>query len=617
MVSHSQKPQSSTALHSSEASNSSGSTMAVAVESEVLTETVTHNDHKSALSSSTSLQLLRRSRNTVAKIKLSNLFRGKSQPPVNENDGIATAAEKPTDSICINNPGANDNTMFTSVIVTTTDQTTTNDEKQSDLADRTVWMESLYHSQIPTGQVVEDNDNLGFFLEQNDLMKTTAKVPKDQDTVLQQEQDEFTSNAVKTTSTTGPFCTDTAGLPFFDRMCHIGGRTLSSDDDSETIVTDQRIAQKFHNTLPDDPSIQESIECVFMAQQDSILRDEQKQQQQQQQQQRIEAQSTLKQLQVSDGEKPNNDHGSFNSNMNHSTQTPPSTIHQSLLKNRSISRLPIQFQRDVISRSPRSTDRLAQQKLLNMSQQRISPLENDMKTSVVALAEGSTTVKPKIIAASSIDENSESNPEASPTISANDCVNVANSASSVSCACCQHHVPMIEPQHWPQRPLLLRPTPNGGTRVKGIRFASSKEYLWKSNDSNVSTISESSLTWPQALRKHWEKDTDASHLPSTPTLRTTTTSLQSMCSKCMILPINNGKELPGESLVSDFESDWFIGTILIRLKDCHGTTIPNVREQDESGGYFYNLHRRYQVVIRGQFKQSIPWTECITGFQYV
>jgi hypothetical protein len=116
------------------------------------------------------------------------------------------------------------------------------------------------------------------------------------------------------------------------------------------------------------------------------------------------------------------------------------------------------------------------------------------------------------------------------------------------------------------------------------------------------------------LRKHWEKDTDVSQLPP-PTPTSTNPKNTTMCSQCMIMPINNGKELPGESLVSDFESELFIGTILVRLKDCHGTTIPNVREQ--TNGYFHNLHRRYQVVIRGQFKQSFPWTECIAGFQYV
>jgi Protein of unknown function (DUF1769) len=79
------------------------------------------------------------------------------------------------------------------------------------------------------------------------------------------------------------------------------------------------------------------------------------------------------------------------------------------------------------------------------------------------------------------------------------------------------------------------------------------------------------------------------------------------------LPINNGKELPGESLVTDFESDLFRGSMLVRLKDCQGTTRPG-REQT-NGGYFHGLHRRYQVVIRGKFKQSVPWTELMAGFQ--
>jgi len=82
----------------------------------------------------------------------------------------------------------------------------------------------------------------------------------------------------------------------------------------------------------------------------------------------------------------------------------------------------------------------------------------------------------------------------------------------------------------------------------------------------------------------------------------------------MIMPINNGKELPGESLVTDFESPGFVGSILVRLRDSQGTTCPG-REQKEGDGYFDGVHRKYQVVVRGQFKQAIPWTECLAGFQ--
>jgi Protein of unknown function (DUF1769) len=609
MVSRSQHPQGSTLLHSSGASNSSGSTTAVAAAPEPPTNKST--------SSKSPLQLLRRSRNTVAaKMKLSNLFRPSNKNsnniPVDGNDPATTATTNERNDL-----NGNDNATISSVIVT---MGTTMEEKHREMSNTTVWMESLYNSEIPPFQ--EDSD-----LMESDAATTTTTttLPSDRRTstnqnganvdgtglytedhrneILQQQHQQQLPSPPISTTTTGPLFCNAVGVPFFDRMCHIG-RTGS--EDSETMRSDNRIKNSFRNTLPDDPSIQESFECFFMAQQESMLKEQQQlihkqQQQQQQQPQVVNTVHTVtdnpKASEVSDFD---NDNQYDNNNY---IQTPPSMIHQSLLKNRSISRLPIQFQRDVISRSPRSSLQHQQPSdaatTINMFQQRIPPPDNYDNDS----ANDITTRLP-------VKDESKL-----PTSTTDQCSTGTTSTTPISqssCMCCQRPLPLLEPEHWPQRPLLLRPTPNSGTRIRGIRFvSSSKEYLWKADQHDSD-----SLTWPQALRKHWEKDTDASQLPP-PTPTSPNQRNRTMCAQCMIMPINNGKELPGESLVSDFESELFIGTILVRLKDCHGTTIPNQVREQTNGGYFHNLHRRYQVVIRGQFKQSLPWTECIAGFQYV
>jgi hypothetical protein len=80
----------------------------------------------------------------------------------------------------------------------------------------------------------------------------------------------------------------------------------------------------------------------------------------------------------------------------------------------------------------------------------------------------------------------------------------------------------------------------------------------------------------------------------------------------MILPINNGNEAAGESVVTDFASELFEGTLLLRVRGSEGTT---AEPYDDNKGYFCGVNRRYQVVIRGRFKEAIPWTDMVTGFQ--
>jgi Protein of unknown function (DUF1769) len=85
-----------------------------------------------------------------------------------------------------------------------------------------------------------------------------------------------------------------------------------------------------------------------------------------------------------------------------------------------------------------------------------------------------------------------------------------------------------------------------------------------------------------------------------------------MCSHCIALPINNGNEDDGQILVTDFESDLFEGSLLVRIRGAEGTS----REPyDDTKGYFSDVNRKYQVVVQGRFKKSILWTECFSGIR--
>lgn len=109
-----------------------------------------------------------------------------------------------------------------------------------------------------------------------------------------------------------------------------------------------------------------------------------------------------------------------------------------------------------------------------------------------------------------------------------------------------------------------------------------------------------SSLWPQKLRQHW----------NLPPLQEN--NFPNMCPECIMLPINNGNEAPGESLVVDFTSELFQGFLLLRIRDCQGTT----REGNEtfSEGYFAGMNRRYQLVIKGKFLRPTNLTDCVTGF---
>lgn len=163
------------------------------------------------------------------------------------------------------------------------------------------------------------------------------------------------------------------------------------------------------------------------------------------------------------------------------------------------------------------------------------------------------------------------------------------SLDGATCSCSKgRKTPSLLPSEWPQYPLMLRV--GSGTVVKGIRFSAQQEYLWKTGDVH---------TWKDALEHHWGKASK----PDTPNFG---------CPKCMTLPINNGNEPPGESLVVDFESNLWVGTMLLRLRFSEGTTVD---KYNDSKGYFAGMNRRYQAVITGSPKKAIPISDCVTGLQ--
>jgi hypothetical protein len=148
-------------------------------------------------------------------------------------------------------------------------------------------------------------------------------------------------------------------------------------------------------------------------------------------------------------------------------------------------------------------------------------------------------------------------------------------------SCCSDSISAIPPSppaKWPQRPILLRPSPDSGMKILGVRKSSSNEYL-KLHELGY-------------------------------------------CEGCT-LPINNGFEKAEEHSVIDFETDLFIGSLLLRVKNisvpshCSNNTPSGEASPDDTSNdnyYFYKRKRTFQATVTGRFKQSeIPMSECITG----
>ena len=178
--------------------------------------------------------------------------------------------------------------------------------------------------------------------------------------------------------------------------------------------------------------------------------------------------------------------------------------------------------------------------------------------------------------------------------------------ASSECASCRGrttNMPHAPPHLWPQAPLLLRPTPGSGTKIRGIRYSGSSEYIWKPSLSDHSHTNgpETIACWSDYLQASWHGQEASSQV----------TRRQAVCDECAPIPVNNGNEAPGQALVVDFESDLFIGSLLLRIRNAKGTT---PKPYDDSNGYFTGMNRRYQTVVRGMFKkEGVAMTDCVTG----
>ncbi|KAL7581744.1 hypothetical protein ACA910_022281 [Epithemia clementina (nom. ined.)] len=313
------------------------------------------------------------------------------------------------------------------------------------------------------------------------------------------------------------------------------GKKQSNDSTNGSLSYNTRSQQQLH--MPDDPTVQESIECVFASQLGENL---------------------ALMLEQDDDEDDDETEESL---------TAPSTFQQSLLRNRN--------------------ERCVDQRNAASKQQQHRKRNKKLQESLKLVHVGTFDPNDSMLRGTDVGDSSSIKAEPNTP---------ARIAHSNPCICCKQITPIVDPKRWPQRPLLLRPSPNGGTVVKGIRKAGSTEYLWKAERNATS-----SLTWPNILREEWGQSTTG----------TQNNSMDLMCSRCMILPINNGNEAPGESLVADFESELFEGTLLLRMRATHGTTS---KPYNDDFGYFHGMNRRYQAVVQGRFKKAIPITHCMTGF---
>jgi hypothetical protein len=298
--------------------------------------------------------------------------------------------------------------------------------------------------------------------------------------------------------------------------------------------------------LSDDPTIQESFECVFERQ--------------------LRAGLAAKLMEEDEGE--------WDQPGPQSSLTAPSQLQQTLLRSRSFT-----YKAGSQHHTPRQSLRKPRKVQHHVSLHRIN-----------AVSEAASSVTAPVDQATQLPKH------------------------PASCHCQNHTAPIVPPQLWPQGQLLMRPTPGSGVRIRGIRFAkaTSSSYLWQASDY---PSGQSPVTWPQALQDHWKEANvriSATAMPKGHDELLQRLQSYRVCPNCMILPVNNGNEPDGESLVTDFESDLFVGTMLVRLRHTLGTTPEPYNDQI---GYFVGMNRRYQVVMRGRFKRSIPWTRCVAGLE--
>jgi len=77
------------------------------------------------------------------------------------------------------------------------------------------------------------------------------------------------------------------------------------------------------------------------------------------------------------------------------------------------------------------------------------------------------------------------------------------------------------------------------------------------------------------------------------------------------LPINSGKEV--DSWVIDFETTVFAGTALFRIRGCDERKSSSTESNDTTHDYFERYNRRFQLIVRGKFKERVVIADCMSG----
>jgi hypothetical protein len=334
--------------------------------------------------------------------------------------------------------------------------------------------------------------------------------------------------------------------------------------------------------IPEDPTVQESIECIFASQLEDGLK-------------------------LWDEEYDDDDDDNDMNDAKRSNRNGGSHVEDDILGHRSFETL------EQVRTSSSSRDGLLVSPSV-VQQSRMN--RKDRKDSSKSLFANMSQTKKRYEQASLVyvgtfDPNV--NNIDNPNISHDGCLDASTVYSNLPvdplpCSCATSFLPSVEPKDWPQAPLALRPTPGRGTKIKAIRFSNSNS----NNNSNSHSaeplwVPGSHLTWSQRLQQHWSNETEQEQRR-----KRDQQPHYACCEKCVLLPINNGNEAPGESLVIDFESELFEGSFLLRLRHSEGTT---PEPYDDNAGYFKGMNRRYQACVRGRFKKVLPFTELTTGFR--
>jgi hypothetical protein len=456
---------------------------------------------------------------------------------------------------------------------------------------------------------------------------------------IDEEKNIAESDSMEVTTMPGSYLELICGNDNSRNLYNCTGRS-SPTNDSDKINADINNQRRRRDNIPDDPTVQESIECVFASQLGKRL-------------------PHILLLEDDEGEEKkdaDNEHGNLKTSKQQQPQPElmaPSRLQQSLLKNRSEARLKgrnsTTTTKSSVSRHSRSLPLPPSTSSRHHHLQQSLPSPPDKKKIPQRLVHvGTYQYDPSTVYEESTPFSLQ---QAEQTQQTDRHTTIGNHSQAVSGDCpCRHQVaPVVDSSRWPQRPLLLRPTPDQGTRVHGIRFSSDADSYSDRNDCDKDQEKEHflwnaggnpnrNLRWPGELkRRHFGKEESsnggggdsssninhASGGTSTDDHQhaqhhtandddDNTNPMEVMCPKCMVLPINNGNEPNGKSLVTDFETDLFQGSLLVRIRNSEGTC---EEAYDDNKGYFKGMNRRYQVVIRGKFKKAIPLTECMSGFQ--